>query len=144
MTSKAERQVLAGLQTLAGSGVNVDTVLRATCSLRPLATKIHPDEDIGSFASARHYVAGIRPEGSIIMDGTYEQCLVLLAMGLGTVTPSAGPPYTWTFDLPDVTADLNAFSLWTVEYTDGGNHVIRAVDVFAKSLTISGEAGKGW
>jgi len=144
MTSKAERQVLAGLQTDAGTGVNVDTALRATCKLRPAVTKIHPDEDIGSFAPARHYVAAVRPEGSIVMDGTYEQCLILLAMALGTVTPGAGPPYLWTFDLPDATTDLNAFSLWTVEYTDGDDQVIRAEDVFAKSLTISGEAGAGW
>ena len=144
MTSRAERQVLAGLQADPGTGVNVDTALRATCSLRPAVVKIHPDEDIGSFAPARHYIGQIMPEGSIILDGTYEQCLVLLAMALGTVSPGAGPPYLWTFDLPDVVGDLNAFSLWTVEYTDGGDQVIRAEDVFAKSLTISGEAGQGW
>jgi hypothetical protein len=144
MTSKAQRSVCAGLQSAAGTGVNVDTVLRATCSLRPLVDKIHPDEDIASFAPARHYVAAVRPEGSLVLDGTYEQSLVLLAMALGTVTPGAGPPYLWTFDLPDATASLNAFSLWTVEYSDGGNQIIRAEDVFAKSLTISGEAGKQW
>jgi hypothetical protein len=144
MTSRAERQVLAGLQSQAGTGVNVDTALRAMCSLRPKVAKIHPDEDIGSFAPARHYIGQVAPDGSLIMDGTYEQCLIPLAMALGTVTPSAGPPYTWTFDLPDAAASLNAFSLWTVEYTDGDDQVIRAEDVFAKALTIAGIEGKSW
>jgi hypothetical protein len=144
MTSKAQRQVLVGLQAQAGTGVNVDTALRATCSLKPAVTKIHPEEDIGSFAPARHYIGQIRPEGNLILDGTYEQCLILLAMALGTVSPSGTGPYTWTFDLPDATASLNEFSLWTVEYTDGDDQIIRAEDVFAKALTISGEAGGQW
>lgn len=144
MTSKAERQVLVGLQALAGTGVNVDTALRATCSLKPKVVKIHPDEDIGSFAPARHYIGQIMPEGTLKLDGTYEQCLIPLSMALGEPTPSAGPPYTWAFTLPDVTVDLLSFALWTLEYTDGGNQIIRAEDVFAKGLTISGEAGKQW
>jgi len=145
MSSKAERQVLVGLQAAAGTGVNVDTALRATCGLRADVEKVHPEEDIGSFAPARHYVAQVRPEGTITLDGTYEQAVILAAMALGEPTPvGSEDPWTWTFPLPDVTDDLLDFALWSLEYTDGNNAIVRAVDVFAKALTISGEAGRGW
>lgn len=144
MSSKATRQVLVGLQAAAGTGVNVDTAVRGTCSLKANVTKVHPDEDIGSYAPARHYVAQTRPEGSLSLDGTFEQCLIPLSMALGEPTPSAGPPYTWAFPFPDVEGDLLNFALWSLEYTDGSNAVVRGVDVFAKALTITGEAGGSW
>jgi hypothetical protein len=145
MTSSADRQVLVGLQAEAGTGVNVDTALRATCSLKPKVIKKHPDEDIGSYAPARHYVVQVMPDGSITLDGNYEQAVVLLAMAMGAVTKTGSEdPYTWAFPLPDVSDDLEDFALFTVEYTDGGDQIIRAVDVFGKTLTISGEAGGSW
>lgn len=146
MTSRANRQVCVGLQAEAGTAVNVDTLLRATCDLKPAVSKIHPDEDIGSYAPARHYVGQIMPEGSITMDATYEQILILLDMALGAQSGVSGngAPYTWTYPLPDVVGDAPTFSLWTVEYTDGGTYVVRGTDVFATALTISGNAGEGW
>jgi hypothetical protein len=122
----------------------VDVALRATCSLKPNVTKIHPDEDIGSYASARHYVGQIQPEGVITMDATYEQIPFLLnmAMNYADATSGNGAPYTWTFTLPD--DDVASTYLFTLEYTDGGTYVVRCIDVIATALTISGEAGGGW
>lgn len=142
MTSKALRQTGIGLQAVAGTAVNIDVLLRATCSLKPKVTKIHPEEDIGSHAPARHYVGQVMPEGTITMDATYEQIIYLLSMALGDETPTGADPYTWAWSLPDGTSPT--FDLWTVEYTDGGTYVVRAEDVFATALTISGEAAQGW
>jgi hypothetical protein len=144
MSSKAQRRVLVGLQAAAGTGVNVDTAVRGTCSLKPDVDKRHPDENIGSYAPARHYVASVRPSGGLTLDGTYEQCLIPLSMALGEPTPSAGPPYTWAFPWPDLDAAVLDFALWSLEYTDGANAIVRGEDVFAKSLTITGEAGGSW
>lgn len=147
MSSKATRQVLVGKQTVAGTGVNVDVALHATSSVQPMVDKIHPEEDIGSFAPSRHYIGSIRPQGQLVLpDAVYEEILIPLSMALGEPTPSAGPPYTWTFTLANTTASgLLAFCLWTLEYTaDVNTYLVRAEDVFAKSLTIEGVAGKGW
>lgn len=139
MTSRALREVLVGLQTGPGSGANVDTALRATCDLKPNVVKFHPPEDIGSYAPARHYVPQIMPEGNIKLDGTYEQIIILLSMAMGEVTPP-----TWVWTLPDTLASAADFAVWTLEYTDGDAHVVRAEDVLATSLTIAGVAGRGW
>jgi len=146
MTSIATRQVCVGLQAVAGTAVNVDTLLRATCDLKPSVSKIHPEENIGSYAPARHYVGQIMPEGTLKMDATYEQILIPLSMALGNQTGASGngAPYTYTWPLPDDVTDEPTFDLWTIEYTDGGTYVVRGTDVFASGLTISGAAGEGW
>lgn len=145
MTSIATRQVCVGLQAEAGTAVNVDTLLRATCNLKPNVTKIHPEENIGSYAPARHYIGQQMPEGTLTMDATYEQILIPLSMALGDQAGVGGvAPYTYTFPIPDDVNDEPTFALWTVEYTDGGTYVVRAEDVFASALTISGIAGEGW
>jgi len=146
MTSIATRQVCVGLQSEAGSAVNVDTLLRATCDLKAAVSKIHPEENIGSYAPARHYVGQIMPEGTLKMDATYEQIIIPLSMALGDEAGVSGngAPYTYTFILPDDSTDEPTFALWTLEYTDGGTYVVRGTDVFAKGLTISGAAGEGW
>ena len=142
MTSKALREVCVGLQTEAGSAVNVDTALRAVCTLKPNVTKNHPEENIGSHAPARHYVAQAMPEGSIKADAIFEDLPIYLSMALGDVTPTGSEdPWTWSWDLPDSTSPT--FDLWTLEYTDGGTYVVRGTDIFATALTISGEAGGG-
>jgi hypothetical protein len=145
MSSKAQRQVLIGLQSAAGTGVNVDVALRATCSLAPDPDKKNPDENIGSFAPARHYIGSIKPKGDLSCDAYYEHLPYMLSMGLGAgvVNAQASPlPDIWTFSLPDDAAD--DFALYTVEYSDGANHIVRAEDVFASAMEISGEAGQSW
>jgi hypothetical protein len=143
MTSIAQRQILIGLQTDPGTGVTPDVALRALLSLKPAVDKIKVEENIGSYAPARHYVGSVMPEGTLTVDGLYQEVPYVLAMAMGAETPSGGgSPYTWTWDLPDDAA--NTFALFTVEYTDGGTWVVRAEDVFASALTISGEAGKSW
>lgn len=145
MTSRALREVLIALQGAAGTPDDVDVALHATCTLKPKVTKIHPEEDIGSHAPKRHYVAQVQPEGVLTLpDATYEEIVYPIAMALGEETPSTGngAPYTWTWVLPDSTAPTMVF--FTLEYTDGGTYVVRGEAVFAKSLTISGEAAQGW
>lgn len=144
MTSKAQRQVLLGLQSSAGVGVVPDFALRALLDLKPKVDKVKVEEDIGSFAPARHYIGSIMPEGKLSTEAAlYEELPYFLAMAMGMETPSGGgSPYTWTFALPDDTAE--AFALFSVEYTDGNTWVVRAEDVFATELTLSGEAGQAW
>lgn len=144
MSSKAQRQVLIGLQSSAGVGVVPDFALRALLDLKPKVDKIVVDEDIGSFAPVRHYIGSIMPEGKLTVEAAlYEELPYLMAMAMGLETPAGGgSPYTWTFTLPDATAE--SFALFSMEYTDGNIWVVRAEDVFATGLTISGEAGRAW
>ena len=144
MTSKALRQVVIGLQADPGTGVVPDFALRAMISLEPKVDKIVVEEDIGSFAPGRHYIGSVMPEGSLSVDGAlYEEIPHFISMAMGIETPAGGgSPFTWTWDLPDDLA--NSFALYSVEYTDGGTWVVRAIDVFSTGLTISGEATKAW
>lgn len=142
-TSKAQRRVLLGLQGASDTAVPVDIALRATCTLKPKVTKIHPEEDIGSYAPHRHYVSQVMPEGVIAMDATYEQILFPIAMAFAYIAnPGGGAPYTWAWTLQH--AAVPATHLWTLEYFDGGTYVVRAIDVIASGLTISGSAPDGW
>lgn len=140
MSSRAQRQIIIGAEATPGDGATPDVALRAVAELRAVADKVIPDEDIGSFAPARNYLATLKAEGNLKMDAYYEHApyLVSMAMGQGGVS-GASDPYTWTFELPDTTPD--DFQTYRVEFTDGADHVVRADDVFATSLTISGEAG---
>ena len=144
MSSIAQRQVLLGLQSSAGVGVVPDFALRALLDLKPEVDKVKVEENIGSFAPARHYIGSIMPDGKLTTEAAlYEEIPYILAMALGLETPSGGgSPYTWTFALPDDTAE--SFALFSIEYTDGNTWVVRAEDVFATELTITGEAGKAW
>lgn len=142
-TSKAQRRVLIGLQGATGSAATVDVALRATCTLKPKVLKHHPEEDINSFAPHRHVVLQIMPEGVLKLDATYEQILYLLAMSLSYIDdPGGGAPYTWAWMLSHATAP--ATHLFTIEYFDGGTHVVRTIDVVASGLTISGTAPDSW
>lgn len=145
MSSKAERVVYIGLESVApGTGVNVDVALRAKCSLKPKPEKIVVDEDIGSFAPARHYIGSLMAEGEIEIPAAYYDHLpypVSMAMGQGA-TVFNNPDTDWTFALIDDTPDT--FATYSTEYGDGANHIVRALDVFATGLEISGEEGKAW
>lgn len=142
MSSSAQRLFLIGLQTVAGTGVNVDVALRTKGSFKAVPEKVVVDEDIGSYAPARHYIGALRGEGSLDWPGYFEHAPYIVSMALGDGAVVAGAPDTWTFAIPDTTPDT--FALYTVEYTDGGNHIVRCIDVFATALEISGEAGKAW
>jgi hypothetical protein len=123
----------------------VDVALHATCTLKPKVLKHHPEEDIGSHAPKRHYVGQIMPEGVLTLPhATYEEIVYPLAMALGEETPTSGngAPYTWTWVIPDATSPTMVF--FTLEYSDGGTYVVRGEAIFAKALTISGEAAGGW
>jgi len=111
--------------------------------IKPVVDKVHVDENIGSYAPARHYIGSSKAEGTLNLDGLYQEVPYIIAMAMGAESPAGGgDPYTWTWALPDTTPET--FSLWTVEYTDGDVWVLHAVDVFATGLTISAEAGKSW
>jgi len=147
MTAVCQRETLVGLQGSVGTAVAVDTLLRATCSLKPKVTKIHPEENIGSFAPSRHYVAAIEPEGTLTMDATYEQILIPLWMALGYVAPS--DTYVWAFELQRATNPITLMSPFTLEHIDAGpsgtgSYCVRVTDCFATGLTISAAAGEGW
>lgn len=146
MSSKAQRVVYLGKETpgAEGTAVAVDVALRALCDLEAKPDKIVPDEDIGSFAPSRHYIGSITAEGKLIMDGYFEHVPYPLSMALGdgSVGVISGAHYPWTFAIPNATADT--FATYTIEYSDGVNHIVRAADVFSKGLEIKGEAGKTW
>lgn len=142
MSSVAEREILIGTQSSFGTGATVDKALRAKGQLRIVANKKTVDEDIGSFAHGRRYVASKHLEGSIEMDGYYEDApyMISMAMGAAAVTGSADP-WTWTWTFPDETAITPVGH--TVETTDGSNHVHHGEDVIAIEMEISGTAGEG-
>jgi hypothetical protein len=141
MTSKAQRSVILGLEAVPGDAATPDVALRATASLRAVVDKIIPDEDIGSFAPSRHYIAAKHGEGNLEMDGYYEHAPYPISMALGAGSVSGvSDPYTWTWTLPDGTAPT--FATYRLEYGDGDDHIVSVNDVFATSLEISGEAGK--
>jgi len=142
MTSKAQREVLIGLQGSANTGVDVDTALRAVASMHPVVEKKVPDEDIGSYAPARHYIGAEHAEGSLEQSGLYQEGPYMASMAMGKVNPTGSGPWTWLFPLPDAAA--TGFALWSLEYTDGGTNIVRSVDTFATDLEISGEAGDAW
>ena len=143
MSSVAERQVILGLESTPGDGATPDVALRATASLRPVPDKIVVDEDISSFAPARHYIGSLHAEGELEMSGYYEGAPYPVAMAMGAPsTVGASDPFTHTYALVDGTAPT--FSTYRLEYTDGNNHIVRADDVFATELEISGEAGQAW
>jgi len=146
MTARTQRVVGIGLQGATGTAVYPDVLLRATCDLKPKVTKIHPAEDIASYAPKRHYVAAVEAEGTLKMDATYEELLYLLAMAMPYDEPAA--TYLYEFPLPHQTAP--ATYLFTLEYQDSGPHdlsgayTLRTTDTIATDLTISGVAGEGW
>ncbi len=155
MTATSRRGVYYGSQASIGSATVVDTNLRATCSLKPTATKVQPEENIGQHGPGRHYITNIKAEGSLTMDSAvYEQILIPLWMALGYVTPTGGPDYTWAFILPFRIDAISEIAPMTIEYIDsgpsngggdgGGTYVVRVVDAFATALTISGSAPEGW
>lgn len=141
MSSKALRKVILGLETVPGDGATPDVALRCLASLKAMPDKIVPDENVGSFAPTRHYIASQKAEGSLEMaDAYYEHMPYLLSMGLGAgVITGGADPYTHTYTLADGTAPT--FATYRLEYGDGANHIVRANDVFATDLEISGEAG---
>lgn len=145
MSSKAQRRILIGKETVSGTAVTVDTALRAVANLKPVADKVQVEEDIGTFAQARHYLASYHAEGDLEMTGYYEHLPYPVSMALGTYgTPTdlGGGLYEWHFWLPNDVA--NTFATFTLEYTDGADHIVKADDVFATALQISGTAGEGW
>ena len=155
MTAVSRRGVYYGKQGTVGSAVVVDTNLRAMCSLKPTATKVQPEENIGQHGPGRHYVSNIKAEGSLTMDSAvYEQILIPLWLAMGSITPTGGPDYTWAFTLPFRVDPISLISPLTMEYIDsgpsngggdgGGTYVVRVVDAFATALTISGSAPEGW
>lgn len=155
MTAVSRRGVYYGKQGAVGSSVVVDTNLRATCSLKPTATKVQPEENIGQHGPGRHYITNIKAEGSLKMDSAvYEQILIPLHMAMGDVTPTGGPAYVWAYILPFRVDPISLISPLTMEYIDsgpsngggdgGGTYVVRLVDTFATALTISGNAPEGW
>lgn len=158
MTARTRRQVMYGVQGAVGSAVVVDANLRATCSLRPVATKTFPDEDIGQYGRNRSYISEKHGEGTLTMDATYEQIIVplCLAMPLGVPAGASGngAPYTWAHELQFRTAPESLLTPFTIEYIDSGpsnggagtsgTYVVRMIDSFATGLTISGVAGETW
>lgn len=142
MSSKAKRRVVLGLETTPGDGAVPDISLRATAELKPKVEKIVPDENIGSFAPARHFIASQFGEGKLTMEDAYYEHApypISMAMGPGVKT-GVSDPYTYTFTLPDTATPT--FATYRMEISDGNNHIVRCDDVLATALTISGEAGK--
>lgn len=155
MTARSRRGLYYGKQGVVGTAVVVDTNIRGTCTLRPTATKVLPEEDIGQHGPNRHYISNVKAEGNMKMDATYEQILIPLWLALGSVSPTGGgDPYTWPFTLAFRTDPISLISPLTIEYIDsgpsngggdgGGTYVVRVVDAFATGLTISGAAPEGW
>jgi hypothetical protein len=143
MSSKAQRQVILGLETVPGDGATPDVALRAKASLEAVAEKQVPDEDIGSYAPQRHVIVQKMAKGKLEMDGYYEHAPYPISMALGAGQKSgAGDPWTYTWALPDGTAPT--FATYRLECTDGNNHIVRSDDTFATALEIKGEAGKTW
>lgn len=146
MSSIAQRLVYIGKETPGSEGVavTVDVALRALCDLEAKPDKVVPDENIGSYAPGRHYIGSIMAEGKLTMDGYFEHVPypISMALGDGSVGSISGGHYPWTFAIPGATADT--FATYTMEYSDGVNHIVRAADVFAKGIEIKGEAGKSW
>lgn len=146
MSSKALREILIGLESTPGTAVAATYSVRAMAELKAVPDKIVVDENIGSFAPARNYIGSLKAEGNIEMDGYYEDAQHLIAMALGRASRSAnGGNYNYVFTLPDETAPT--FATYTLQLTDGAAsspYVVKATDVFATSLEISGEAGQSW
>lgn len=142
MSSVAQRVVYAGKQAVSGTGVTVDVALRAKATMKAVVDKIEVEEDIGSFAPSRHYIGSKHAEGSLEYDGYYEHAPIILSMALGVGYVNPGSPNVWTFDLPENA--VSDFALYTMEYSDGVNHIVHGEDMFASELEISGEAGKTW
>ena len=143
MSSQAQRLVLIGPEAVPGDGATPTVALRATASLEAKVDKIVPDEDVGSLAPSRHYIASLMAEGKLEMKDAYFEGLpyiISMALGAGTKT-GAADPWTYTYTLPAGTAPT--FKTYRLETTDGVNHITRADDVFAKGMEIKGEAGKG-
>jgi hypothetical protein len=144
MTSKAQREIHIGRQGAGwGTSVAPDVALRAQTSLKIVADKVVVDENIGSFAPGRHYVGSVKGEGTLEQSASYEEAAYTISMAMGDGGDGVGAgPYTYTFPLPEATAEDICY--YSMEYTDGGNHVIAADDVFATGLNIRGEAGQAW
>lgn len=144
MSSKAERVFYVGLEASPGDGATVDIALRAVGNFRPVVNKMVPDEDIGSYAPSRHFLASQHGEGAVEFTAAYYQhfpVAVSMALGAGTVDTS-GTPEVWTFALPDATAPT--FATYNVEVGDGADHIVRCADVFATEIEIAGEADGPW
>jgi hypothetical protein len=143
MSSKGQRVINIGPEASGGAGATPDVALRATSSLHAVVDKVKPDEDAGSLAPSRHYIAGKKAEGSLNFDPLYFQHLpypLSMALGAGSVVLT-GTPEVWTFIIPDETPDT--FQTYQMETSDGASHVVLAKDVFATGLEISGVSGGG-
>lgn len=145
MSATTKKAFYIGKETTLGTAVPVTVALRVTDgNLRPAVDKILVEENIGSFAPPRHYIGSIMAEGDITQDAIYEQApyMCALALGVGSVGAPVSTIYPWTFLWPDATTPTPYYA--TAELTDGVNHVVKATDVFATDLEISGEAGQSW
>jgi len=143
MSSKAQRRVLIGKESTPGDGATVDVALRAVGNLKAVVDKKVPAEDIGSFSEHRHFIGSKHAEGSLEFDAYYEHLPYPISMALGDgAVVTSGDPEIWTFAWPGTAADT--FATYNMEVTDGNNHIVKAVDVFATGLEIKGEAGGSW
>ena len=146
MSASTMRMLGIGLQGATGTAVYPDRLLHATCELKPKVTKVHPQEDVSSYAPVRHYVAAVEAEGVLKMDATYEEMTYFLAMAMPYDEPSGS--YLWEWPLPFQTDP--ATYLFTLEFQDAGPYdssgayTIRTTDTLGIGLTISGVAGEGW
>ena len=116
MSASTMRMLGIGLQGGTGTAVVPDLLMHATCELKPKVTKIHPQEDVSSYAPVRHYVGAVEAEGTLKMDATYEELTYILAMAMPYDEPSG--TYLWEWPLPFQTAP--ATYLFTVEFQDEG------------------------
>lgn len=150
MTSIAQRKVLLGRESPSGTPATPDTCIRAKAELAIDSAKIRPEESIGSFAPARNYVGSVRGAGSLQYDGYYEHLPIVVSMATGDPlsggTPNviSGGRYRYSFTLAESGVYLPQYITYTMEYTDGDQHIVRASDVFATSMQVSGQAGKSW
>ena len=146
MSARTMRMLGIGLQAATGTAIIPDVLIHATCELKPKDTKIHPQEDVSSYAPVRHYVGAVEAEGTIKMDATYGELVYLLAMAMPYDEPSG--TYLWEFPLPYQTDP--ATYLFTLEFQDAGPYdssgayTLRVTDMIGTGLTISGTAGEGW
>lgn len=150
MTSIAQRKILIGREAQHGTPVAPDAVLRGKAEIKVVPDKIVTEADVNSFAPDRHYVGSLKAEGTLEIEGYYEHAAYLVSMALGDPLSGGIPTnlgsgrYRYTMTLAESGVYVPQYITYTIEFTDGNYHIVKAADVFATSLEVSGEAGKSW
>lgn len=142
----SSNRIQMGRESTAGNEVDATVIWRGPAiDIEDARTIVRPEENVGLLVpTSRAYI----PKYGVALalpetEATYEQLPNVFEAGIMTATPSAGPPYTYTYT-PGTTAGaaIKTYTLETENVIAGDANTM--VYGFVESFTLTGKAGEAW